>query len=399
MEEKNVFQFELMGAFSCGNTEEEKTKNSELVGRLGKKARAFLQYLIVNHERSISSEELIEQFWAGNSSNPANALRNMLFKVRNLLKEMFPGHENMLLTLQDCYAWEPGIRLELDAEQFERLCLKARGKPGEESGSLLRRAVSLYKGDFLAGNDAEWARTLRQYYQTLYLDSCKAVLPLLYKKEQWVEIIGICSQAYAVDFSMEDFTAYHMQALIALGQPRQATDRYEAFKERMLEEYEMPPPEHIEQLHTLAAGLGKREMGEEDILRMVCEGEADSHAFFCTFGTFQSIVALERRHLKRTRENSSLVLVSLSSDATPTTDGRRLERILLERLRTGDPIARLEADAYIFMLTGASVEDARTVISRIDSMFHRTYRHSKASLSFQVTGLKPDNGAEKDPFM
>lgn len=85
---REVFHFELLGAFSCGSTEEEKTKNSELINGMGKKVRSFLQYLIVNHTRSVSSEELIDQFWADNSRNPANALRNMLFKARQLLREM-----------------------------------------------------------------------------------------------------------------------------------------------------------------------------------------------------------------------------------------------------------------------------------------------------------------------
>lgn len=387
MEMKNVFHFELLGAFSCGSTEEEKTKNSELVSKMGKKVRSFLQYLIVNHARTISSEELIEQFWADESKNPANALRNMLFKTRSLLKEMFPGQENMLLTLQDCYGWNPGIHLELDTEEFENLCVRARGATEEECCSLLRQAVDLYKGDFLAGNDGEWARTLRQYYQTLYLDSCRTVLPLLYKKEQWVEIVSVCSQAYAVDFSMEDFTAYQMQALIALGQPGQAIEKYEAFRKKMLAEYEMHPPEHIEQLYTLADGLRKKGMDETDILRLVCEEEPDTRAFFCTFSTFQSIVALEKRHMKRSGETASLVIISLESDHTPSTDSRRMEHILMEKLRTGDPIARLEAGTYIFLLTGACVEEARMVVGRIDSAFHRTYRHSKARLSFQVTGL------------
>lgn len=383
-----ILCFELLGVFGCGETEEEKARNAALIGRLGKKALSFLQYLVVNHGRSISAEELIEQFWADNSSNPANALRNMLFKVRGVLRAMFPDQEGLLLTLQDCYGWNKEVALELDTERFEALCLQARGKTGEEYCRILSEAVAVYKGDFLSGNDGEWARTLRQYYQTLYLDACKAVLPLLYKKERWVEVVAVCSQAYAVDFSMEDFTAYQMQALIALGQPGQALEKYEAFRDKMLEEYGMPPTERIEQLRSLAAGLGKGAAEDRDIFGLVCEEDPDSHAFFCTFETFQSIVALERRHLERSGQTSSLVVISLGKGSVPTTDGRRLEKILLERLRTGDPIARLEAGSYIVMLTGADAEKAQLVIGRIDCAFHRTYRHSNARLSFRVADLK-----------
>ena len=71
-----------------------------------------------------------------------------------------------------------------------------------------------------------------------------------------------------------------------------------------------------------------------------------------------------------------------------------LERILLEKLRTGDPIARLEAGSYILMLTGADEENARLVASRIDCAFHRTYRHSTAKLSYRVANLGTGKRAE-----
>ena len=46
----------------------------------GKKALSFLQYLIVNHRRNISAQELIHQFWE-ESGDPANALKHMMFKI------------------------------------------------------------------------------------------------------------------------------------------------------------------------------------------------------------------------------------------------------------------------------------------------------------------------------
>lgn len=387
MKKECVLSFHLLGAFYCGHTEEEKTRNSVLTGKTSRKVLSFLQYFIVNHGRTISAEELIGQFWA-DSSDPASLLRNMLFKTRKLLKAMYPEEEGLIITLQNCYRWAQETCLKTDAEQFESLCLKARGLPEEEYCSQLCRAIELYKGDFLAGNDSEWARTLRQYYRTLYLDACRAVLPIMYKKEQWVELVNVCNQAYTVDFGQEDFTAYYMQALIALGQPGQAVERYQDFRDKMLEEYEMPPTERIEQLYMLAEGFMKNGADEKDILSLVCAGEPDTHAFFCTFGILQSIVALERRHMERSGQVSSLMVISLGSGAVPTTDSRRLERILLETLRAGDPVARLSVGSYVIMLTGADEESARMVFGRIDCAFHRRYRHSGARLSFRVADLR-----------
>lgn len=390
MEEKAVLQFDLLGIFACREAGGGQVKARDIPDKLGKKALSFLQYLIVNHGRNISSEELIEQFWPEtDSSNPANSLKNMMFKTRQLLKAMFPSQENLILTLQGCFSWNPSVRIEADSEEFEHLCLDVRKRTGEDYMEGLLAAARLYKGDFLSGNDSEWALSLRRYYQTLYLDICKMVLPLLQERERWAEMVGICEQASGVGVGTDTFLAYEMQALIAMGQPGQAVSAYEAFREMLWEEFEIEPEEQIEQLYLLAQGMCRNQVDERDLLKLVAEREMEERAFFCTFGVFQSIVALEKRHLERSGKSSVLLLVSLGRKVTPTTDARRLERILEDGLRTGDPIARLNAGSYVMMLTGASEENAQVVIERLDRAFHRAYSHSKACLSFRVFPLSP----------
>lgn len=398
MKEKKVICFRLLGSTSYS----EKTAGQENVefhavpGKVGRKTLSFLQYLIVNHTRNITTEELIDTFWGeGGSSDPANALRNMMFKIRSLLKEMFPQQGEMLRTLQGCYAWDPGFQMELDSERLERACLEAKRSAGEMCLEKLREAAGMYRGDFLAGNDSEWVHAPRQYYRTLYLDACRALLPMLEEKEAWTEVVSVCAQAYQSDFSIEEFTACQMRAFIAMDQPEQAVVRYDEFRRRMIRELEMPPTEAIEQIYTLALGL--RRKGREDegeIFRMVSEGNNSNRAFFCSFGTFQSIVTLEKRHLARSGQISTLVIVSLDSRAVPSTDARRLERILQDGLRAGDPVARLAAGSYILMLTGTDAENAQLVTTRLDCAFHKTYRHSNARLTFRISALDPQDEKE-----
>ncbi len=392
MKEKKIICFGLLGLFSYTDEVHSTAPVRTVSKKVGKKTLSFLQYLIVNYSRNISAEELIDLFWADNgSSDPANALRNMLHKIRNVLKGLFPGQEELLRTLSGCYAWDPEVCIELDTEQFEHICMDARQRSGRECMELLRQAVALYKGDFLAGNDSEWVRPLRQYYRTLYLDACKALLPLLEAEELWMEVVSVCSQAYQIDFCVEEFTACQMRAFIAMGQPEQAIERYESFKERMFKEFGIPPTEHIEQIRALVSGLSRENGGDEqEIFKLVCESHLEKQAFFCSFGVFQNIVALERRHLARSGLRSTLVIVSLDNETAPNTDVRRLERILQEGLRIGDPVARLTAGSYIMMLTGTDTDDAQIVINRLDCKFHKTYRHSNAKLSFRTSALCPE---------
>lgn len=378
MSEKKILHFELLGAFSCEG----------MTLKAGRKALSFLQYLIVHHERNISVGELIEEFWPEYSNAPSNALRRILSRVRALLKEVYPEEEDLLLTLPDCYAWNPRVQLELDTKRFERACLEAMKTEGAEKMEALLSAVALYKGDFLAANDSRWAVGARQYYRALCLDACRVLLPLLEKKEKWIEVLGICEQGYKIDFTLEDFTVCRMRALIALGQPGQAIERYELFRERMLEEFQMEPSERVEEIRMWAAGVDKKELEIREVFDFLREDKPEDKAFFCTFEMFRNIVALESRHLARSGGNSTVVIARLGrGGSVPVTDIRRLERILLEGLRAGDPVARLEAGSYIFMLSGANTEKAQIVMSRIDRTFHKTYRHSQAGITYHTAQL------------
>lgn len=387
---KNVIYFKLLGSFSLGNAAEGENGENMTPGKAGRKVLSFLQYLIVNHERSISLEELIEQFWPETESgDPGNALKNMMFRTRSYLKKMFPEQKELIQKLPGCYVWNPDVRVEVDAEQFEHGYLEARRESGEERIQRLLGTVALYKGDFLAGNDSDWAAPIRHYYQTLYLDACKEVLSALQEEERWTEMIGICEQAYEVDFSMDTFVVYHMQALVALGQPEKAVQRYQMFRRMLWQEYEIEPAAKVEQMYALASSMCQGSMDSQDILKLVSEGGEARGAFFCTFGVFRNIVALERRHLARSKQTSTLVIISLGDQTTPTTDARRLQRVLMEGLRTGDLVARLDAGSYIVMLTGASAESTQTVLQRVEQMFRKAYTNSNAHITFRTSQLKP----------
>ncbi len=58
MKEKAVLQFDLLGTFACRENKDGQAAGSVISEKVGKKALSFLQYLIVNHGRNISTEEL-----------------------------------------------------------------------------------------------------------------------------------------------------------------------------------------------------------------------------------------------------------------------------------------------------------------------------------------------------
>ena len=72
-------------------------------GSIGKKQKAFLIYLVMNHKNVILSDMLKETFWPSERKNPANSLKNMIHRTRGLLNTIVPDIEDLLKTRQGGY--------------------------------------------------------------------------------------------------------------------------------------------------------------------------------------------------------------------------------------------------------------------------------------------------------
>ena len=363
---------------------------------VGKKMASFLQYMIINHRKEVSSEELIEQFWPEDSSNdPAGVLKYTLHKARGILKKMFPEQENLLITRNGHYGWSPEVDIELDTEVFERACLDAKSRNEKIASTIttdyMLKMLNLYSSDLLTNNSADWVVPLRIYYRTLYIDACKSALQHLRKEDRWIEIVNVCEHAYALEPMTEEFTTFMMEALIAIKQPSRALEQYESYRGRLWAEMSLVPSEDVEIVH--AAAVGAKHADEKDVIRMLTETEGVSGAFLCSFSVFRSIAILEARHLVRNHGASTVLVVRADrqqeSNMLPATDVRRLERILLKSLRAGDPVARLDAGSYIVLLSGATAANAHSVMMRIEKAFRGAYPQSKARLDYKVYPLAP----------
>lgn len=71
----------------------------------------------------------------------------------------------------------------------------------------------------------------------------------------------------------------------------------------------------------------------------------------------------------------------------PSTDTRRVERVLLTALRAGDPFTKLNLGSFAVLLPTASAENAQRVMERVNHVFHTTYPRARAELQYRVYPL------------
>ena len=119
----------------------QKSINSDKVTRL-------LAYLICHKENVVSVGELSDVLWTeGECDDPANALKNLVYRARSVLKSQLGI--NPIKTLMGSYCWNDNVNAVIDTEQFEKLCNRAECEPDiKERISYSAYAIDIYKKKF-----------------------------------------------------------------------------------------------------------------------------------------------------------------------------------------------------------------------------------------------------------
>lgn len=117
---ENQLQINMLGGFALeynGNVIDYQKSRSH-------KLWLILEYLITFRDKEITQNELIELLWGDEfTENPANTLKTLLHRVRNMLDELHfvPGKE-MIMYNKGIYAWNTKLDFVIDTDQFVSLC-------------------------------------------------------------------------------------------------------------------------------------------------------------------------------------------------------------------------------------------------------------------------------------
>ncbi len=366
-----------------------------------KKVWALLAFLLCNHGRVVSQNELIDLLWRndGGNANPASALKTTLHRARALLDQLEPaGGHVMLLNRGGGYTWNDEVALEIDAEEFEQLC---RNVPADElDGGLerLRRALSLYEGTFLNNLSSEnWVIPRSTYYHNLYIQSVGKVLELMETGGLWAEAEDICRAALRIEPYQEDFYQHLMRILLAMGQQAKAAGVFEEMSKLLLANFGVMPDQESRSLYREALRTVNRKTVSMEMLREQLREEDDlSGAMVCDYDFFKMIYRAEARMLVRSGNAAHLALVSVGGVRGKELPQRsldialdNLEELLRLSLRKGDVICRCSPTQFLVMLPQSNFENSGMVCRRIEKAFTRRYPHSPAELAFNVYPLEP----------
>ena len=385
----------LLGGFTMNVDEEILTDE---VNR-SQKIWNVLSYLIVHRDRYVPQSEFIEQFWPDeNSSNPVNALKTLLYRVRAMLEPLFGADIDPILSQRGSYSWNRAIECSVDADEFERLCQKAAEArlSDEKRMDLYRRADALYRGDFLPKLSNElWTIPITARYHNLYLKSVKEFAALLEKHEAFEEMAAVCMRASLIDQLDEEIHILIVRALLRQGKDAAALAHYESATDLLYRNLGVRPSQELRALYTEIMAVEKGlETDLEVIQGDLREAAARPGAFVCEYGFFKEAYRLEARRAARSGQSVhvGLITVSLPDGGVPALNvlGATMDQLLqvmVGNLRRGDVVSKYSGAQFVVMLPAANFEDSTMVMERIVSAFYRQHRRNFLKLSYRLRAL------------
>lgn len=396
----NRLQVQMLGGFSLRSQDGQVSD----VDNRTKKVWLFLAYLIYRKGHAVAVQEYIDLLWGGpeQGGNPTNALKTILHRARAALEPLWPsaGHQ-LILRQGSAYRWNTDIPLELDVDEFERLCRQGEAQPDEEARLTdYLAALALYKGDFLPRQSSQlWALPIATHYHQMYLRLVLQTLPLLEARHRYGEAEKLCRAALVQEPYLEELYRHLMSTLIQLGSHREAAAVYEDMSKLFMDNFGAMPEEETRAVYREALNsLNDHALPVDSILEQLREPDGPGGALICQYDIFRSIYHSVARSLVRSGDAVHLALFSVrgrdSGKALPRRSLDRavanLQEVIRTSLRRGDVAAQCSVSQFILMLPQANFENSQMVCDRILRAFARKYPHSPALPQVAIFPLEPN---------
>jgi DNA-binding SARP family transcriptional activator/tetratricopeptide (TPR) repeat protein len=215
--------------------------------------RTVLAALAVDVGRQVMVETLIDRVW-GDQSPPLvrRALQAHVARIRRMLEHASTDqdHSTRLLHRAGGYVLDADPD-QVDLYRLHRLVEQARDpdRDGSEQAVLLREALTLWRGEPLAGLAGGWAIRTRQGWRQQHLDTVLAWAHAELRVDNPTAVINPLTALVGDNPFLEPLIAVLMRALYIAGRSAEALDLYSVTRQRLVEELGTEPGAELRRTH------------------------------------------------------------------------------------------------------------------------------------------------------
>lgn len=211
----------------------------------GGRGRSLFQYLLANHNRPHTREELMAAFWPESTEKAArNNLNVAVHALRQTVRQI--TDINVIIYREGVYRLNPQLNLWLDVDIFERELDTARQREsaGDIAASIraLEAATNLYQGDFLSSDPyEEWALPSRERLRIIFLEALDRLSQLHFERGQYATSATHCQRLLARDSCREDAHCRLMLCYTQMGERHLALRQFQVCSDALRSELNTTP--------------------------------------------------------------------------------------------------------------------------------------------------------------
>lgn len=206
------------------------------------KARELFAFLLQNHNRNISRDELIDKLWP--EDNPDRAIKqlyNGIYYIRKALADYGIGRE--LISIENNYNLKLGP-LNWDVDRFCGLLMDMQGSKLEE----LEKLDALYTGDYLESELYPWSDFERERLSKLYEQGIIKLSKKLMKERKYDRAENYLLRAYEKNSYLEDISEILLKLYKETDNKIKAIKHFNAYSYLLKEELGIMPDERLREL-------------------------------------------------------------------------------------------------------------------------------------------------------
>jgi len=230
------------------------------------KTRILLQFLASHRGQMFPKDRLLELLWP--EMEPAAADNNFRFSLSILTKVLEPQRPKgappyYIVRRNDAYGLDMSADVVVDTEEFEELVRQGkaayrRGLPGrDEAIELLRKAIDLYKGDYLPESlYDDWTSLERERLRELFFDASTHLCLLLLQNGEYDEVIKLAWRTVEMDPCREESYRLLIRAYAEKGDRIAAIRAYKLCASNLQRELGVDPMPETQEMYNRLRQIG-----------------------------------------------------------------------------------------------------------------------------------------------
>lgn len=374
----------------------------------GKQIWNLLEYIMVNRHKEISMDGLIQTLWGEDEiENPANALKNLAYRLRTTLKQSLGLNEDEYIVYKHgAYTWNKDIPCIVDVDRLEAAYKAAQQKSISEDELLAhyKNIINIYKGNFMPQSSfKEWIIPLTVYYQRIYMESVASYSEILLERADFKTVEEVCRRAIAIDPFVEMNHALLIKSFIGLKNHEKAIDHYNYVNKLFYDELGVRPSDLITKLYREATN---KNAGIEQDIALIKDNLKEASeiigAVYCNYEEFKMIYQLEARAALRSGKSVFIALLTVTGKqkkefSKGDFDGtfEKIKNAIVSSLRKDDIVTRYGRTQFLLMLSNLTYEDSNMVLNRLVKKINDSGISDCVEVSGQLQSLDPIEMGEK----